>query len=99
MAAMPASPEKHIGDAIFKLFKALGMKERFEENMALFYWDSTVGKEIARHTEPMKVNQGILFVKVDNDAWRNELTFLKHEIIQKLNEKLGKKTIEEIKFY
>jgi hypothetical protein len=38
-------------------------------------------------------------VKVDDDVWRNELTYFKRQIIEKLNEKLGKKTIKEIKFY
>ena len=76
------------------------MRERFEENLAIAYWDLCVGKNIARHTEPFKVvDNGILLVKVDDDSWRQELTFLKHQIIEKLNRQLGKKTIQEIKFY
>lgn len=96
---MPQATEKHIRDSLLRLFKSLGMRDRFEENLAIALWDSTVGKEIARHTEPFKVVKGILFVKVEDDVWRNELMFHKHDIIQRLNQQLGKKAIEEIKFY
>ncbi|NIV04319.1 DUF721 domain-containing protein [Candidatus Saccharibacteria bacterium] len=79
--------------------KAMGMRERFEENLSIAFWDTVVGKEIAQHTEPQKVSSGILFVKVDNDVWRNEIVYYKNEIIQKLNQKVGKRAIKEIKFY
>lgn len=90
---------KHVRDTILAFFKAAGMQERFEENLAFAFWDNCVGKEIARHTDPHKVVKGILFVKVDNDVWRHELAFFKHEIIEKLNDKIGKKAITDIKFY
>jgi predicted nucleic acid-binding Zn ribbon protein len=96
---MAQTREKHVRDSIMAFFKAAGMRERFEENLAIAFWDMCVGKEISRHTEPLKVAKGIIFVKVDNDVWRNELTYFKHEIIQKINQKLGKKAIKEIKFY
>lgn len=96
---MAKGRETHIREAILGFFKAAGMRERFDENLAIAFWDVCVGKEIARHTDPQKVKKGIIFVKVDNDVWRNELLFFKHQIIQKLNEKIGKKVIQEIKFY
>lgn len=88
-----------IQKALMAFFKAAGMRERFEENMAIAFWDTSVGKEVAGHTTPTKVKDGIMFVKVDEDVWRHELAFLKHEIIKKLNHKIGKRTIKEIKFY
>lgn len=97
--AMARRHAKPIRESILKLFKSLGMKERFEENLAIAFWDATVGKDISRHTDPQKVVDRILFVKVDDGAWRNELSYLKNELIEKLNQQIGKKAIEEIKFY
>ena len=91
--------EKHIRDTILAFFKHAGMRDRFEENLAISFWDAAVGKEIAGHTDPKKVSKGIMFVKVDDHVWRNELTYLKHDIIEKINTKVGKKAITEIKFY
>jgi predicted nucleic acid-binding Zn ribbon protein len=91
--------EKPVKEILLKFFKSAGIENRLEENLAFAYWDTVVGKEIALHTEPEKIVRGTMVVKVDNDVWRNELAFFKHEIIQKLNNKIGKKLIQEIKFY
>jgi predicted nucleic acid-binding Zn ribbon protein len=91
--------EKPIKEILLKFFKTAGIENRLEENLAFAFWDTVVGKEIALHTEPEKIVKGTIVVKVDNDVWRNELAFFKHEIIQKLNNKIGKKLIQEIKFY
>ncbi len=90
---------KPIKNLIFQYFKFVGLEEPFGQHLALAYWDKAVGKEIARHTEPFRVKDGVIYVKVDNDAWRNELQFFKHEIVDKLNANLGKTVIKEIKFY
>jgi predicted nucleic acid-binding Zn ribbon protein len=88
-----------INKLIFQFLKSIGVKERIEENFAIVYWDSIVGKEIAAQTEPFKVLKGSLFVKVKDTVWRNELHFFKNEIIEKLNKKIGRTIIKDIKFY
>ena len=89
---------QHIRETIAAFLKSAGLKEKFDEHMAIAFWDRAVGENIARHTEPSKVVKGILFVKVDDNSWRHELTYFKHEIIQKLNDSVGKQAIKEIKF-
>lgn len=90
---------KPVGDLIFKFLQSIGIREKIEENLALVYWDSVVGKKIAENAEPYKIAKGIIFVKVEDTVWRNELQYFKNEIIEKLNHKLGKKTVTDIKFY
>jgi len=94
-----APKEKPIRLVLERFFRSIGLENRIEENLAFAFWDSVVGKEIAMHTEPEKIAKETVIVKVDNDVWRNELSFFKNEIIQKLNNKIGKKLIQEIKFY
>ncbi len=90
---------KPLNKLIYQFLKSIGIRDKIEENFAIVYWDMVVGKEISEKTEPFKVVKGILFVKVNDAVWRNELQFFKHEIIQKLNNKIGKKIVEDIKFY
>ena len=96
---MRKKKERHVRESITRLFKSMGMAEEMEQHMPLAFWDVSVGKEVSRHTEPQKITDGILFVKVKDAVWRNELTYLKHEIMQKLNAHVGKNAIKEIKFY
>jgi len=90
---------KPLKNLIFQYFKRAGLEPQFEQYLALAYWDKAVGKEISRHTEPFRVQDGIIYVRVDSDAWRNELQYFKSEILEKLNTCLGKPVIQEIKFY
>jgi len=90
---------KSIKELIFQYFKSAGLEDKFEQYYALAYWQKVVGKEIARHTEPFRVQDGVIFVHVDSDVWRTELQYMKPEIIEKLNHELKKTVIQDIKFY
>ncbi|GAB4365992.1 MAG: hypothetical protein Kow0042_05560 [Calditrichia bacterium] len=93
------SEAKPLGTLIAKFLESIGIKEKIDENFAFVYWDSTVGKEISQKTEPIKIINGNLFVRVNDTVWRNELQFFKNDIIEKLNNKIGKRVIKDIKFY
>jgi predicted nucleic acid-binding Zn ribbon protein len=93
------TPERSLREIIEKFLKSAGLENRVDEYMAFTYWDSVVGKEVSKHTEPEKIADGTVFVKVNNDVWRNELAFFRNEIISKLNEKIGKNIVKEIRFY
>ncbi len=90
---------KSIKELIFQYFKNAGLEDKFEQYFALAYWHKVVGKEIARHTEPFRVSNGVIFVRVDEDVWRKELQYMKMDIIQKLNKELKKEVVRDIKFY
>ena len=55
-------------------------------------WSQAVGPEIACRTEPQSLHRGLLVVRSTSAAWQNELTFLKAEILAKLNAALGKES-------
>ncbi len=93
------SQTKPLNELIHQFLRSIGIEGRIEENLAIVYWDQTVGKEISEKTEPFRISEGILSVRVSDPVWRNELHFFKNEIIQKLNRKIGKSIIKDIKFY
>jgi len=74
------------------------LEKGVQQNKAILIWEQTVGKKIAKNTDPEKVEFGVLTVKTESPAWRQELVFKKQEIIDKLNAELGKNTIKEIRF-
>jgi predicted nucleic acid-binding Zn ribbon protein len=93
------SQPKPIGQLIQQFLQSTGISEKIEENYAMAYWDKIVGKEISEQTEPYRISDGVLFVKVADPAWRNELQFFKTEIINKLNKILKNSAVKDIKFY
>ena len=84
--------------AIKIFLKKAGLDKGVKQNTALLIWDEVVGENIAENTSAEKVEHGTLTIKVDNSSWRQELVFKKKEIIDKLNSRIGKKTIKEIRF-
>lgn len=46
----------------------------------------------------ISLNNGILKVKVSNSSYLYKLAFLKNALIKKLNKKLGKEIVKDIKF-
>ncbi len=88
-----------LGQALKKLLRDLEIENQVYQFQAINFWPQIVGDKIARVTKAEKVEHQILFVKVSNDSWRNELFYLKREIIEKLNAKIGQKIIKDIRLY
>ncbi|MBN1398342.1 MAG: DUF721 domain-containing protein [Bacteroidetes bacterium] len=89
---------KSIETAIEELINDLGIKKKLVEVDAVVHWEEVVGKKIAQMTEATRITKGVLFVSVKTSTWRNELTIRKKEIIEKLNNFIGKEIVKDIKF-
>tara|TARA_Y100000590_G_scaffold390187_1_gene465789 strand:+ start:706 stop:981 length:276 start_codon:yes stop_codon:yes gene_type:complete len=85
-------------DALKKSLREAGAEEIVEKATAINMWPKIVGKEINKVTEATHIDKGVLFVKTATPVWRNELMFKKKEIKDKINNKLSKTTIKDIRF-
>jgi predicted nucleic acid-binding Zn ribbon protein len=88
---------KSLNDVLNRMMRQLGIEDQVLENGAIGYWAEVAGPKIAQNTKAERVIDGVLFVKVKNDVWRNELLFFKDELIKKINSRLGKSLIHDIK--
>ena len=84
--------------AIDSMLKKIGIDNAVSQNKALNIWDEIVGKNVAKNTKPDRVEHGVIIVKVSSPTWRQELYFQKNEIIQKINNTIGKNVIKDIRF-
>lgn len=81
-------------------------KAAFENNMKglprrwkLFtVWSKVVGPALADKTEPLSIRDNVILVKVSDPTWAHELTYLKEEMLDKLNREMKGKTITDIRF-
>ena len=70
--------------------------EYLDEVKAVEAWPKVVGPFIATHTIDLSIKDGRLFVRVDSDALRSELSYSKSLLIKNLNEVVGKDVVSEI---
>lgn len=81
-----------------KTLASHGLTTRLKEYRVVGRWEKIVGKVIARHAQPSSLRGKKLSVVVDSSAWMQQLSLLKPELIEKLNEGLGAGSFQEITF-
>ena len=95
---MKKTNEILLKDAIASFLKDNNLESKLNETRIINSWEEVTGKLISRHTLEMYIKDGILFVKVDSAALREELTYQKSKLIKKLNSAAGTEVINEIRF-
>ena len=89
---------KQISHILDKLFRDPKLRPYFIEGAIATRWPRVMGQHIASVAKPIKYENGVLFVKVSSASWRNELSMMSQEIIDKLNDSFGRKEVERIVF-
>ncbi len=87
-----------VGDILPTVLKSIGLDQRLKEQEILAIWSDVVGKEIAERTQPIKVERGVLYVRVDHSAWVQELHFMEKDILRRLKEKAPAVDLVRIRF-
>jgi predicted nucleic acid-binding Zn ribbon protein len=90
--------EMSLGEAIEAVFRRYGLQDKVDGARLIQSWEPVVGQMIASHTTDLYLKNKTLFVYLDSDALRHELSFAKSLIIKKLNAEAGKEIIDNIVF-
>lgn len=61
-------------------------------------WDQSVGPDVAANARPAAFKGDLLLVHVANSAWLHHLRLLQGEIIEKLNQAMGTRSVRELRF-
>lgn len=92
-----------LGNVLNDVLQQYGLTQRLKEFQVVESWPEVVGESVAKITQAREVRDGRLYVEVSSterasSAWRNELYFMKADIIEKLNKKSGQNIIHDIMF-
>ena len=85
-----------LGDLIKEFIVMHKGPDFLDEMKAVDAWPKVVGTFIASHTIDVSIKKGVLFVRVDSDALRSELSYSKSLLLKNLNERVGKDVVKEI---
>ncbi len=84
--------------AVEGFFKSQELAQALRPHLAKVHWEGVVGPQVAGVTQVEAVRDGVLFVRVKNSVWANELTLLKDDMVRRLNAKLGGRVLTDIHF-
>ena len=93
---MRVNNNRLIVDIIRKLMKNPKLAGKLDELDALQAWEEIIGKQIYKYVADQKIYKGTLYVKLKSAVVRNELSYKKSEFISQINNRLGKKLLNNI---
>jgi hypothetical protein len=85
-----------MGDAIKKFLDESRIKGGIQSLEIEDVWEKIMGKTIARYTDKLRIVNDTLYITTQVAPLRQELSFQKEKIIQRVNEALGQKVIGKV---
>ncbi|MEW6428333.1 MAG: DUF721 domain-containing protein [Thermodesulfobacteriota bacterium] len=99
MAAMKRGGIQSIGDLLASVFARRKWDRRLALHEVFSFWKQAVGREIAVHARPDVIRQDVLWVKVSDPIWMQQLHFNKQLLLDKINGRLrGGVAFTDIRF-
>lgn len=80
------------------VFQSKKWHSKLELHRVFAFWDATVGREIAAVAQPSLIRGQILWVKVADSVWMQQLHLQKMLLLEKINEQLHGEKISDIRF-
>ena len=87
-----------IGKILKEVIDELGVTRRLAEQRAVVEWSEIVGPKVAEHSRALRIEGGRLVVEVPSTVWAQELSLMRRTIRQKINRRLGIRTVENLQF-
>lgn len=85
-----------IGEILNQFLKLNQLENQVFASQIAEIWQETLGDDITLATERIFLQNGYLFVEVKSPSLKNELMMRRTFIANALNQKIGKKVIEQV---
>lgn len=86
-----------ISGVLENVVKQLGISNSYHGWLVVANWSRLVGEHIAKVAEAYRFEDGVIYVSVPNDTWRQELTMQTETILQKIKQSPYGKAVQKIR--
>ena len=90
--------ELSLKQALAEMLDAYKLRGRMDELRLLSAWGKLMGPMVQKRTLDISIRNKILYVKLESAALREELSYSKEKLIQRLNEEVGADVITQVVF-
>ena len=84
----PPEPVK-VGDSLDGVARRLGAPAASALGKLFSAWPEVVGEQIAAHSRPLSLVDGVLTVAVDQPGWATQLKYLGNDVVKRLGDSVG----------
>ena len=90
---------KSINDILQQFLRKEGLETPLQQKRLIDAWDSVAGPMVARYTQEKFIKNQILFVKITNPAFRQDLSMMRQQLTRRLNEVVGSSVISDVRVF
>jgi predicted nucleic acid-binding Zn ribbon protein len=94
----PRDPQP-FGAMLEKLMKARGWEKPKAEATVFGAWEKVVGADIAKHSRPIKLDDGVLTVEAESTAWATQLRLLAAKLLKSIAAEVGHNVVTKLNIH
>ncbi len=88
-----------VSELVNAFLRQNGLETPLLQRRLIDSWGKVAGKTIERYTEEKYIRNQVLFVKLSRPALRADLSMMRTDLVNRLNQEVGAKIIIDIRFY
>lgn len=93
---MRKSNTQKLGEVITEYLRSLKIDRKVKETGIINRWEAIMGRSVSKRTKKIWIRKGVMYVHLDSPILRNELSYMKTRIKERLNEQAGEEIIKDI---
>jgi predicted nucleic acid-binding Zn ribbon protein len=94
----PRDPQL-FGAVLQRLMKARGWEKPKAEATVFAAWEKVVGPDIAKHSRPVKLDEGVLTVEAESTAWATQLRLLAATLLRSIAAEVGHNVVTRLNIH
>lgn len=88
--------EESLDHVIDRLLQAYGLEEGYYAAAIITHWEKMMGPAIARRTREIKLDKGNLIIWIESATLRQELSYARDRIAEKINREMGRRLVKTV---
>ncbi|MEV6493878.1 DciA family protein, partial [Actinoplanes sp. NPDC051633] len=94
----PRDPQL-FGDVLQRIMRQRGWEKPKAEATVFGAWEKVVGADIAKHSRPVKLDQGVLTVEAESTAWATQLRMLAGGLLKNIAGEVGHNVVTKLNIH
>jgi predicted nucleic acid-binding Zn ribbon protein len=94
----PRDPQP-FGAVLERLMRQRGWEKPKAEATVFGAWEKVVGEDIAKHSRPIKLDDGVLTVEAESTAWATQLRMLAATLIRNIAKEVGHNVVTRLNIH
>ncbi len=94
----PRDPQL-FGAVLERLMKQRGWEKPKAEATVFGAWEKVVGEDIAKHSRPVKLDDGVLTVEAESTAWATQLRMLAASLLRNIASEVGHNVVKKLNIH